>query len=91
MEKNSITTILGTRKLETKYPRTPRTQLSTDKLADYLVDKFESPEYRPFFLRVAWHLDRGTIDRLMAAAFELGTNKRAYFIGCVKKEEKYYE
>jgi hypothetical protein len=87
----STNTILGTRKKQVLIPRTPRTQLSTDKLADYMVEKFKSPEFKPFFLRVAWHLDKGTIDRLMATAIELGTNKRAYFIALVKKEPSYYE
>lgn len=77
-------------------PRNPRSrgqqlQASTDQLADYLVEKFQSPGYRPLFLKVAWRLDRGTIDRHVATAFELGHNKRAYFITLVKKEPKYYE
>jgi hypothetical protein len=71
-------------------PRIPRSQKETDNIADYLVDKFKSPEYRPLFLKVAWRLDRGTIDRLVATSFELGKNPRAYFITLVKREKAYY-
>jgi hypothetical protein len=87
----AIQSILGTRKLEIKHPRTPRkkTQLETDNIADYLIDKFQSPEFKPIFLRTAWRLDRGTIDRYVSAAFELGNNPRAYFISLVKKDINY--
>jgi hypothetical protein len=89
------THILGPRKKDSSnLPRNPRiekTQESTEKIADYLVDKFQSPEYKNLFLKVAWRLDKGTIDRLVGTAFELGKNKRAYFIALVKKEKKYYE
>lgn len=90
--------ILGNprKKDSSNLPRNPRSrgqelQMSTDRLADYLVDKFQSPEFRPLFLKVAWRLDRGTIDRHVASSFELGKNKRAYFISLVKREPKYYE
>ncbi len=72
-------------------PRIPRSQKETDNIADYLVDKFKSPKYRPLFLRVAWRLDRGTIDRFVATAFELGKNPRAYFITLVQREKAYHE
>ena len=71
-------------------PRIPRSQQETDSTANYLVDKFRSPEFRPLFLKTAWRLDRGTIDRYVATAFELGKNPRAYFITLVKRDEAYY-
>lgn len=90
----AINSILGPRNKEFKIliPKTPRripTQLSTNSLADYLVDKFKSPEFRPLFLKVAWRLDRGSIDRYVASAFELGRNPRAYFIKLVKQDDAY--
>lgn len=95
MKSAFATHILGPRKKgfsnPPRNPRTEKTQDSTNQIADYLVDKFQSPEFKPLFLKVAWRLDRGTIDRLVATAFELGTNKRAYFISLVKKEKGYYE
>ena len=89
--------VLSPRKKDSSnLPRNPRssggkTQESTEQLADYLVNKFQSPEFKPLFLKVAWRLDKGTIDRLVGTAFELGTNKRAYFIALVKKEKAYLE
>lgn len=90
-------TLLGPRKKDSSNPpRIPRnrgqvkTQENTEKLADYLVDKFQSPEFRPLFLKVAWRLDQGTIDRLVGTSFELGKNPRAYFISLVKREKGYY-
>ena len=97
MENAFASRVLGPRKKDTSYPpRIPRnsggkTQESTEKLAAYLCDKFESPDHMNLFLKVAWRLDKGTIDRLVGTAFELGTNKRAYFIALVKKEKAYYE
>lgn len=76
--------------LDPRIPRIPRSQAETDATAAYLVDKFKSPEFRPFFLKVAWRLDRGTIDRLVGTAFELGNNPRAYFITLVKREKAYH-
>lgn len=87
--------ILGPRKKESSIlPRIPRnrgqkTQESTGEIADTLVDIFQSPEYRNFFLRTAWRLEVDTINRHLASAFELGTNKRAYFISLIKKDERY--
>jgi len=85
--------LLGTpRKKEANIlgPRIPRSQKETDATAEYLVEKFRSPEFRPLFLKAAWRLDRGTIDRYVASAFELGKNPRAYFITLVKRDKAYY-
>lgn len=71
-------------------PRIPRSQRETDEIADWLVEKFKSPEYRPLFLKAAWRIDRGTLERHVASAQELGKNPRAYFISLVKREKAYY-
>lgn len=89
----SVESLLGTpRKKEANIlgPRIPRSQKETDATAEYLVEKFKSPEFRPLFLKAAWRLDRGSIDRYVAAAFELGKNPRAYFITLVKRDKAYY-
>jgi hypothetical protein len=90
-----VKTLLGPRTKEITVnilgPRIPRSQRETDNIADFLVEKFKSPEYRPLFLRAAWRLDRGTIERHVATAFELGNNPRAYFITLIKRERGYYE
>jgi len=98
MKPQHVSHILGTprKKNSSNSPRIPRnrgskSQMSTDRMADYLVDKFQSPEFRPLFLKAAWRLDEGTIHRHIASAFELGNNKRAYFISLIKKEPRYYE
>lgn len=73
-------------------PRSPRkkTQRDTDRLADYLVEKFNSPEYRPVFLRAAWRLDAGAIYVLVETALRPEVkNPRAYFIASVKAEPGY--
>lgn len=84
--------LLGPRKKEANLlgPRIPRSQQETDAVAEYLVEKFQSPQFRPLFLKVAWRLDRGTIDRYVASSFELGKNPRAYFISLVKRDKYYY-
>lgn len=90
-----IKTLLGNpRKIAIEHPRIPRskkTQQSTDRLADQLVDKFSSPSFRPLFLKAAWKLDGATIERYVVDAFELGKNPRAYFISLVKRDKRYYE
>lgn len=95
----AVTSILGTRNKDLKTILVPRkrtkanlkTQQSTEQIANYLVEKFQSPEHRPLFLRVAWRLDRGTIDRLVGTSFELGNNPRAYFITLVKQQQAYID
>ena len=89
-----VKTLLGKRTKETKQnilgPGVPRSQRETDSMADWLVEKFGSPEFRPFFLKAAWRLSRGTLQRHAATALELGDNPRAYFITLVKQEQGYY-
>ena len=86
--------ILSPKTEELKHPKSkdlsPKSQRVTNDLADWLVSKFKAPEFRPLFLKAAWRLDRGTIERHVAAAFELGTHPRAYFISLVKQEKAYY-
>jgi hypothetical protein len=99
METAFTSHVLGPRKKDSSnLPRNPRssggkTQDSTQQLANYLMDKFgdTNGDFENLFLKVAWRLDKGTIDRLVATAFELGKNPRAYFITLVKKEKAYYE
>lgn len=89
---HEVKSLLGTpRTKETNVlgPRIPRSQKHTDNIADRLVEKFKSPEFRPLFLKVAWRLDEGAIDRYVAAAFELGKTPRAYFIALVKRDKDY--
>lgn len=71
-------------------PRIPKSQRVTNDIADELVAKFKAPEFRPLFLKAAWRLDRDTINRHVATAFELGRNPKAYFISLVKQEQRYY-
>lgn len=81
---------LGKTELNNLGPRNPRSQIETDQIAEWLVQKFNSPEYRPIFLKAAWRVDRGTIERHVATSFELGKNPRAYFIALIKREKAYY-
>lgn len=68
-------------------PRTPRrTQASTEGVAEYLVDKFDAPDHRPAFLRYAWRLDEGFINRTAEMALTSARNPRAYFIASCKRE-----
>lgn len=89
---NRLDSLLGPRAKESNIlgPRIPRSQSETDMLADELVKTFNAPEYRPFFLKAAWRIDRDTISRHVTSALELGKNPRAYFITLVKREKGYY-
>ena len=80
--------LLGTRTKEEINLLGPRkkSQAETDQLADYLVDTFDAPSYRPAFCKVAWRLDTGTIHRMVAIARETGANPRAYFMTCARNE-----
>lgn len=86
--------ILGPRTKDSKnnlVPRNPRSQKETDNTALFLMDKFGTTvSYRPIFLKIAWRLDRSTIDILVATAFEKATsNPRGYFIALAKQEENW--
>lgn len=67
-------------------PRNQKTQADTDRQAQWLIDQFKAPDYKPAFLRIAWRLDNGTIHRLAGSALELGKNPRAYFITSARNE-----
>lgn len=71
-------------------PRTPRkTQAQTDNIANYLVDKFSSPQFKPIFLKAAWRLSEQRINVIVEEAFKKASNPRAYFIASVKREKAY--
>jgi hypothetical protein len=72
-------------------PRNPRSVVGTESIANYLVDKFNAPTHYKFFLKVAWRLDERRIHEMVEAAFDKGTNPRAYFIKAVKNERGYSE
>lgn len=66
-----------------------KTQSETDRLADYMVQTFSSPDYLPAFLKIAWRLDTGTIHNLVGKTKEANSrNPRGYFITCAKNEMK---
>lgn len=71
-------------------PRIPRkTQQQTDNIANYLVQKFNSPQFRPIFLKAAWRLSEARINDIVEEAFKKANNPRAYFIASVKREKAY--
>lgn len=57
-----------------------------DATAHYLAEKFRNPGGLKFYQKTAWYVPRGTIDRLVALAFERGSNPARYFTTLVKKE-----
>jgi hypothetical protein len=63
-------------------------RVKTEIIADSLVEKFNEPQSRKFFLKVAWRLDKNLINRLSGLALEVGKNPGAYFVTCCKKEFK---
>ncbi len=71
--------------LNTLVPRR-QTQAKTDDLAQYLVDKFQSPDYRPVFLRIAWRLEQSYIYQVAEQALQKASNPRAYFIASCRNE-----
>lgn len=76
--------------LDPKIPRIRKTQAQTETLANYLVDKFNSPEFKSFFLKAAWRLTEQRIMEIVEQAFKPTVfNQRAYFISSVKKEPEY--
>jgi hypothetical protein len=74
-------------------PRIPRkkTQSQTENIANYLVEKFNSPQFRPIFLKAAWRLSERRITAIVEEAFKKADNPRAYFIASVKRERAYNE
>lgn len=90
---NNINQLLGPRNKDVQIildPRNPRrTQQETDNIANYLVDKFKSPQFRPIFLKAAWRLSEKRINQIVEEAFIKGRNPRAYFITSVKNEKAY--
>lgn len=85
--------ILGPRTKDNKTildPRIPRkTQQQTENIANYLVQKFNSPQFRPIFLKSAWRLSEKRINAIVEEAFKKASNPRAYFIASVKRERAY--
>ena len=59
------------------------------RIAVWLSDTLNSPDYLPFFLKAAWRIDELTLQRYLVSAKELGNNPRAYFISLVKKDSRY--
>lgn len=57
-----------------------------DATAQYLVDKFRNPGGLKFYQKTAWHIPRGTIDRLVVLAFDRGQNPGRYFTTLINKE-----
>jgi len=47
-------------------------------MADELVEMFNSPTYRPFYLKVAWRLPEPIIRRLIVEAYESDTPARLF-------------
>jgi hypothetical protein len=87
---------LGSRKgLKTLVPRTAKgtsihtsTAKQVEMTAYDLADKFKSPGYYPFFLKVAWRLSRAAVERIAETALKHGKNPRAYFIALAKEAMK---
>jgi hypothetical protein len=65
--------------------KSPKTIEGTERLAHYLVEKFSNPAGYQFYLKVAWRVDGGTIDRLVATAFEKGEQPAKYFSTCARR------
>lgn len=70
-------------------PRTPRkSQQQTDGIANYLVEKYNSPQFRPLFLKAAWRLTEDRINKIVESSMK-ATSPRAYFIKSVKNDRAY--
>lgn len=94
----SIATVLETRPLNPRNkdreeildPRIPRkTQAETDRVAQYLVDKFQSPQHHDFFCKAAWALNDAAIHSLVEKSFAVARIPRAYFIKSVQSHPSY--
>ena len=57
---------------------------ATERLAHHLVETFGKPAGYEFYLKVAWG-GRGTIERLVAMAFEKGESPTRYFSKCARR------
>lgn len=89
MTLHSTKELLGSKTKEISKPLVPRkitTQRETDRIAQYLVDTFQAPEYLPAFNKIAWRLEDDEIHRMAGSAKEVASNPRAYFIVCAKNE-----
>lgn len=90
MSENLVSNILGPRNKDIKTILGPRrTQKQTEGIANYLIEKFQSPQFRPVFLKAAWRLSEDRINTIVEEAFKKGVNPRAYFIASVKREKAY--
>ena len=68
-------------------PRRSDSQARTEQQADYLVDKFGAPEYRPAFLKLAWNLEPSFIAQAAEQAMSRAkSSARGYFIASCKNE-----
>jgi hypothetical protein len=76
----------GTNILDPRIPR--KTQGQTEGIANYLVQRYNSPQHRPIFLKAAWRLSEARINQIVEASAKAGS-PRAYFIACVKREKAY--
>lgn len=83
-EKGSFGTINDSLK-GTHVPKTLTIE-EVDAIAYHLVDKFRNPGGLKFYQKVAWHIPAGTIDRLVATAFDRGSNPSRYFTTLAKQE-----
>ena len=54
------------------------------RTAAYLAEKFNDYGSINFYLKVAWKIDRGKIDRMVGDAFEMGNAPVRYFTHCAK-------
>ena len=71
-------------------PRNPRkTQSQTEFIAEKLVDKFNAPGHKNFFLKAAWRLSEERINTISEYASKCPGDKLGYFIKSVKKEQSY--
>lgn len=61
---------------------------TVDKVADYLVKRFNSPSSRNFYCLAAWRIDGIKLNRLIDKAFASGRNPGGLFNYLVKEELK---
>ncbi|MBR3254237.1 hypothetical protein IKF88_00685 [Candidatus Saccharibacteria bacterium] len=62
-------------------------QRKTEYIADKLVEKFNAPQWRKFFLKIAWHLSENAIWSTLEMAFTKKVTKPLnYFIAACNKQ-----